>query len=115
SELQFAPNTTATFLQDYISRYYAAEEANIMSRTYAKLREVTLSYNFPASLLKSSFIRAASVSLVGRNLLYFADKSDMDIDQFVNYSVQSSGVPDAYATLQSPSLRRYGFNINLTF
>jgi len=115
SELQFAPNTTATFLQDYISRYYAAEEANLMSRSYAKLREVTLSYNVPASLLKGSVLRAASLSLVGRNLLYFADKSDMDIDQYVNYSVQSSGIPDGYATLQSPSLRRYGFNINLTF
>lgn len=82
SELTFAPNTTATFLQDYISRYYAAEEANLMSRSYAKLREVTLSYNLPSSLLKGAFIRNASFSLVGRNLLYFADKSDMDIDQF---------------------------------
>lgn len=107
SELTFAPNTTATFLQDYISRYYAAEEANLMSRSYAKLREVTLSYNLPASLLKGTFVRNASFSLVGRNLLYFADKSDMDIDQFA--------APDAYASLQSPSLRRYGFNINLTF
>ncbi len=107
SELQFAPNTTPTFIQDYISRYYAAEEANLMSRSYAKLREVTLSYNVPASILGRSFIRAASLSLVGRNLLYFAEKSDMDIDQFV--------APDGYANLQSPSLRRYGFNVNLTF
>ena len=107
SELQFAPNTTATFLQDYISRYYAAEEANLMSRSYAKLREVTLTYNVPTSVLSRTFIRSAAVSLVGRNLLYFADKSDMDIDQFV--------APNCYADLQSPSLRRYGFNINLTF
>jgi TonB-linked SusC/RagA family outer membrane protein len=106
-ELQFAPNTTPTYLQDYISRYYAAEEFNVMSRTYAKLREVTLSYNIPASFLERSFIRNASISLVGRNLLYFSKKTDMDIDQFV--------APNAYATLQSPSMRRYGFNINLTF
>jgi TonB-linked SusC/RagA family outer membrane protein len=107
NELQFAPNTIPTFLQDYISRYYAAEEANLMSRTYAKLREVTLSYNVPNSLLTRTFIRSATVSLVGRNLLYFAEKSDMDIDQFT--------APNGYASLQSPSLRRYGFNINLTF
>lgn len=107
NELQFAPNTKATFLQDYISRYYAAEEANLMSRSFAKLREVTISYNLPSAVLGKSFIRAASLSLVGRNLLYFAEKSDMDIDQFT--------APDGYASLQSPSLRRYGFNINLTF
>ncbi len=106
-ELQFAPNTTATFLQDWISRYYAAEEANIISRSYAKLREVTLTYNFPSAVLEKSFIRKASISLVGRNLLYFAEKKDVDIDQFV--------APDSYSSLQSPTLRRYGFNVNITF
>lgn len=106
-ELQFAPNTTATFLQDWISRYYAAEEANVISRSYAKLREVTLTYNFPSAVLERSFIRKASISLVGRNLLYFAEKKDVDIDQFV--------APDSYSSLQSPTLRRYGFNVNITF
>ena len=106
-ELQFAPNTTATYLQDWISRYYAAEEANVISRSYAKLREVTLSYNVPVKMLENSFIRRASISLVGRNLLYFAEKKDVDIDQFV--------APDAYSSLQSPTLRRYGFNLNVTF
>lgn len=106
-ELQFAPNTTKSFLQDYISRYYAAEEANVISRTYAKLREVTLTYNFPSSMLERSFMKKASVSLVGRNLLYFAEKKDVDIDQFV--------APGAYSDLQSPTLRRYGFNVNITF
>lgn len=106
-ELQFAPNTTATFLQDWISRYYQAEEANVISRSYAKLREVTLTYNFPSALLERSFMRKASISLVGRNLLYFAEKKDVDIDQFV--------APDSYSSLQSPTLRRYGFNVNITF
>ena len=79
----------------------------MMSRSFAKLREVTLSYNFPASVLERSFIKKASVSLVGRNLLYFAEKKDMDIDQFAG--------SDSYASLQSPTTRRYGFNVNITF
>ncbi|MBL7872033.1 MAG: SusC/RagA family TonB-linked outer membrane protein [Cyclobacteriaceae bacterium] len=106
-ELQFSPNTTATYLQDWISRYYAAEEANVISRSYAKLREVTLTYNFPSATLERTFMKRASVSLVGRNLLYFAEKKDVDIDQFVS--------PDSYSSLQSPTLRRYGFNVNITF
>lgn len=105
-ELTYAPNTTKTYLQDYISRYYAAEQANIISRSYAKLREVTITYNVPAKVLERSFIRNASVSVVGRNLLYFAEKKDVDIDQFVTGD---------YSSLQSPTLRRYGFNVNLTF
>jgi TonB-linked SusC/RagA family outer membrane protein len=106
-ELQFAPNTTANYLQDWISRYYREEEANRISRSFAKLREVTISYNLPASLLEKSFIRKASVSIVGRNLLYFAEKKDVDIDQFAG--------TDSYSALQSPTLRRYGFNLNITF
>jgi hypothetical protein len=106
-ELEFAPNTNATFLQDWISRYYQAEEFNIMSRSFAKLREVTLTYNIPSSILSRTFMKTASISFVGRNLLYFAEKKDMDIDQFAG--------ANSYAELQSPTLRRYGFNVNVTF
>jgi TonB-linked SusC/RagA family outer membrane protein len=106
-ELEFASNTTASYLQNWISRYYAAEEANVISRSFVKLREVTLSYNFPSAILQKTFMKNASVSLVGRNLLYFAEKKDVDIDQFVT--------PDSYSSLQSPTLRRYGFNVNITF
>ena len=106
NELQFTQNTTPTYLQDYISRYYAAETANIVSRSYAKLREVTLTYSLPSKLLSNTFIRNASISLVGRNLLYFAKVKDMDIDQYTTGD---------YSTLQTPTVRRYGFNVNITF
>jgi hypothetical protein len=46
-ELEFADNTTKTFLQDYISRLYATSEANLMSKTFSKLREVTITYQMP--------------------------------------------------------------------
>lgn len=108
NELTFADNTTKTFLQDYISRYYSKEEANLISRSYAKLREVTLTYNFPSAVLERTFMHRASVSLVGRNLLYFAQRKDLDIDQYGN---NLSG----YSTLQTPTTRRYGININITF
>ncbi|MFD1000718.1 SusC/RagA family TonB-linked outer membrane protein [Ohtaekwangia kribbensis] len=107
-ELQFTPNTTATFLQDWISRYYSKEEANLVSRSYAKLREVVVTYNFPSAMLERTFIRNASVSLIARNLLYFAERKDLDIDQYGN---NLSG----YSTLQTPTTRRYGININITF
>jgi TonB-linked SusC/RagA family outer membrane protein len=105
-ELKFAPNTTKTFLQDYVSRYYRTSEANLMSKTFTKLREVTISYNFPTKMFKKSILRGASVSLVGRNLLYFAEKKDIDLDQFIDTN---------YSGLQSPTAKRYGINVNLTF
>jgi TonB-linked SusC/RagA family outer membrane protein len=106
-ELTFSDNTTKTFLQDYISRYYRTAEGNLMSKTFAKLREVTVTYNFPTTLFSNkSIIRGASVSLVGRNLLYFAEKKDIDLDQYIDSN---------YSGLQSPTAKRYGINLNLTF
>ncbi|MBS1656020.1 MAG: SusC/RagA family TonB-linked outer membrane protein, partial [Bacteroidetes bacterium] len=109
-DLQFSPNTQVTQVQDYISKYYGISESNLMSKTFAKLREVTISYDLPAKLLQNSFINKVSLSLVGRNLIYFyKDKrfKDVDLDQY-NYSTSGTG-------LQSPTTRRYGFNINVVF
>lgn len=105
-ELAFEPmgDSQKTFLQDWISRYYNTNEANIISRSFVKLREVTLGYSLPVR----GFIRSAEVALVGRNLLYFAAKKDIDVEQFVSYG-------DRTSTLQTPVTRRYGLNINLVF
>lgn len=109
-DLQFASNTQVTHVQDYISKYYNISEANLMSKTYAKLREVRLTYNFPQRWISKSFISKFSISLVGRNLIYlYGDKrfKDVDLDQY-NYNTSGTG-------LQSPTTRRYGFNINVVF
>jgi hypothetical protein len=106
-ELSFKQNETSTYLQDYISRYYGQYESNIMKKDYMKLREVTVTYNIPAAKLGKTF-KSASVSLVGRNLLYFAKGlDDLDLDQFPGMT--------GYSALQSPTMRRFGVNINLTF
>lgn len=109
-DLVFAPNSTVTHIQDYLSKFYNIEEANLMSKTYAKLREVTITYTLPANILARTFISRASVSLVGRNLIYFyGDKrfKDVDLDQY-NYSTGGTA-------LQSPTMRRFGVNLNLVF
>ncbi|MFZ6010708.1 MAG: SusC/RagA family TonB-linked outer membrane protein [Bacteroidota bacterium] len=108
SELTVANNTSATFLQDWISRYYNTNESNLMSRSFAKLREVIISYNLPSTVLERTFIKRASISFIGRNLLYFAEKKDIDVEQYASYSQAGSG-------LQTPTMRRYGVNLNLTF
>ncbi|MET0300248.1 MAG: SusC/RagA family TonB-linked outer membrane protein, partial [Flavitalea sp.] len=107
ADLKYSPNTTATFLQDYISFYYNTNEANLIDKTFAKLREVTLGYTVPSKVIGKSFIKQASISLVGRNLLYFAKYKDVDIDQYAGSQGSSS--------LQTPTTKRYGININLTF
>ena len=105
-ELKYAPNATKTFAQDYIGRVFGQSEATVMSRSFAKLREVIIGYTIPQPVLKRFGVRQASVSLVGRNLLYFAQYKDIDLDQYL--SGGTSG-------LQTPTTRRYGINLNLVF
>ena len=108
--LQFGPNTKPVLVQDYVSKYYGVQEANLMSKTYGKLREVTLTYDLPRAWLEKSFVQRISISLIGRNLLYFyKDKRfrDVDLDQY-NYGTAATG-------LQSPTVRSYGLNLNATF
>jgi hypothetical protein len=106
-DVQFKDNETKQYLQDWISRYYAAEEANIVSKTFGKLREVTIGYSLPKSMLGKGFIKGASITLVGRNLLYFSKVKDVDVDQYPGFA--------AYSTLQTPTTKRYGINLNFTF
>ncbi len=120
-DVKLADNTTLSTVQNYFSNGVtggnAVDEYFMVSRTYAKLREVTIGYTLPAKTLGRSFIKGASVTLIGRNLLYFAARKDFDIDQYAsgyNFSTNSLGGTSA-TDLQSPTARRYGVNINLTF
>ena len=121
-DLNFAPNTTATTVQNYLSSSLGSnfDEYYMISRTFVKLRDVQIAYNLPSRVIGKSVFKSASISLVGRNLLYFAKRKDFDIDQYgsgsnvSNYGVQQSGT-SSDVTLSSPTFRRFGFNLNLTF
>ena len=105
SELQFAPNTTKTFVQDYIGRYYNTNEGNLMSRSFGMLKEVVLGVKLPNQWF-GKMVSGANVSFVGRNLLYFAEAKDTDLSQYLTGGATGS---------QTPSVRSYGVNLNFTF
>lgn len=107
--LNETPNTTKSQVQPFVTRMASIPDLDIIKKSYTKLREVTLTYTLPQTVFgNKSFIREASVSLVGRNLLYFFPNKykDVDVDQYT----QDSG-----SGLQTPAARNYGFNINLSF
>jgi TonB-linked SusC/RagA family outer membrane protein len=102
----FAPNTTKMYYQDYAKAYHGNVAANIIDKTFFKLREVSITYNFPKSFLKKSFINDASISLIGRDLLYFSKNKNIDLDQFLN---------EGSSPLQTPTVKSYGLNLNFKF
>lgn len=121
SNYTFTQNTKAVTVQSYLSSGISGgnpiDEYYMISRSYAKLRQVIIGYTLPNSLIKNSFIKGASISLVARNLLYFAARKDFDIDQYASgYNFSDNSLTGTSSTnLQSPTARRYGVNINLSF
>jgi len=121
-DLTFAPNSTPTLVQSYLSSSLGSniDQAYTISRTFVKLREVQLAYTFPKKVLGNSVVKSASISIVARNLLYFAKRKDFDIDQYGSGFNNSQSEFAQYGTssdvtLSSPTFRRYGININLGF
>ena len=60
-------------------------------------------------MISKTPFKTASISFVARNLFYFVDKkhNDVDLDQYAGSQTSSS--------LQSPTVKRFGFNLNLVF
>ena len=105
ADLQFAPNTVKTYVQDYVGRYYNTNEGNLMSRSFGMLKEVVVGVKLPSKWF-GKYVTNANVSFVGRNLLYFAEKKDIDLSQYLT---------DGSSSPQTPSVRSYGVNLNFTF
>lgn len=118
-DLTYSANTTPAAVQSYLTGNLKAnfDEYFMISRTFVKLREVVLTYNLPQKKM-GGFIKAASISLIGRNLLYFAQRKDFDIDMYAsgfNASDLTTGGAPANGALQSSTTRKFGFNLNLSF
>ncbi len=107
----FEPNTTAVNYVDWVFARYTngIDESNLYDRTFVKLREVTLSYNMPKSLLTKTPFKSASLSLVGRNLFLWSKVPYMDPDGY------NGGANSDELYLAEPTTRNIGFNINLKF
>ena len=86
-------------------------EPFIYDASFIKLRELNLSYNVPSRLLEKSPVRAASVSVYGRNL-FILYKSVRNIDPESNYS-NGNGQGFEYGSL--PSRRTFGVSLNIKF
>ena len=84
-----------------------------------RLRELNITYNLPAKFLRNNanFLKKASLSLIGKNLLMFLPKSNQWGDpEFSNTAnnanANTSGVSSVYET---PSSRFYGATVNVQF
>jgi TonB-linked SusC/RagA family outer membrane protein len=109
-----APNTTYYPCNEWGTAYNYDDSPTaryVLDASYVKLREMSLSYNLPKSLLSKTFIKNASVSLVGRNL-WIIYKATYHIDP---EAATSAGNFQGIESGAYPSTRTYGLDLKIAF
>lgn len=115
---KIVPNTTVQVREAeyalWVDNYRLISENFVNSAWFIKMRDINIAYNVPSSMIrKTKVFTAASVSLYGRNLFTIVDKANYYTDP--EYSFTTGNGIGINNTGQTPPVRQYGFNVNLTF
>jgi|26BtaG_2_1085354.scaffolds.fasta_scaffold00475_7 TonB-linked SusC/RagA family outer membrane protein len=110
----FVNETAAPAMLTHYSDIFTNEVATnqILDASNVKFKELVITYDFPSSLVKNSFIQSGSISAIGRNLFYFYNAAG-DIDPEAGYSSGPTGTALEHSSL--PSTRSYGLNLKINF
>ncbi len=124
-------NTTLTREAEYalwVDNYRVISENFVNPAWFIKLRDINLAYNFPQKLItRTKIFSAASLAVYGRNLFTIVDKANFYTDPEFSYqgnpalgstsigSTASAVGIGINSTAQTPPVRQYGVNLNLTF
>jgi len=108
-------NVQVTASNYFFDNYFFSDEAITFDASTLRIRELSLSYMLPKSVLGKTPFKAASVTLSGSNLWFRA----LNMPKGVNFDtdVLSTGVGNGlgFDYLTGPSARRLGGTISLTF
>ncbi len=90
-------------------------DAFLVSKSYFKLRELALYYNFPQSILSHiGFIQNATLGIVGRNLLLFTPRKNNYIDPETT-NLGNDLLSEFGETTGTSSTRNFGVNVKVVF
>lgn len=100
-----------TFWTSVGGRNSPAGEAFTYDASNIRIRELTFGYNLDDATLSSTPFKSAKISLVGRNLGFL--KNDSNIDPEAIHGVGASN--DGYEAFSMPNTRSIGVNVKLGF
>lgn len=103
--------------RDYTDGYYrnvyrGVTENFVEDASWVRLRNLSLSYRIPTTFIRSGFIRDATVTFTGNNLLLWTNFSGFDPDAS---SYNSGSNVDAFTGFAYPAVRSYLLSINVNF
>ncbi|MCD6597899.1 MAG: TonB-dependent receptor, partial [Bacteroidales bacterium] len=107
------PNTTwYHVVPKIVGNTWDFPQTRTFDATYFKIRDISLTYNIPRSIVGKIKMQAASVSFIARNVFLWT-KSGRNEDPETAFS--GSGTTQGVAHYTLPSIRQLGFKLNLTF
>jgi TonB-linked SusC/RagA family outer membrane protein len=106
-------NTKSVVLdQNYYQNLYATvDETSVEDGSYLKLRQVTLGYNFAASLLKGTAFKSLALTLTGTNFILHKNYTGSDPE----VSLNGSGNGQGFANFMAPSNHNIIVGLKVTF
>ncbi len=96
----------------YRTNYRAISEPFVQDASWIRLRSASLSYSLPTKWLPKNFIRNASVSVTGNNLLLITDYYGLDPE---SVSADSGSNVDGSSGFTYPAARTILFTLNVGF
>ena len=87
------------------------DEMNVFENSYIKLREVSLSFQIPKKIISPAKIKAASISLIGRNFLLWSTLPNVDPE--TSQGTGNGVMGFEYVSL--PQTKSFGASLNITF
>jgi TonB-linked SusC/RagA family outer membrane protein len=112
----YTKNTVAVD-SNHMDDYYRAEalaRADVIDKSFIKLREVVLSYAIPQKYIEKTFIQGLTISLIGRNLFIWTPRNNQYIDpETSTFGTDLQGQFGEFSA--NPSTRSMGFSIKANF
>lgn len=101
-----------TFWRAVGGRNAPVGEAFVDEATNTRLRELTLGYTMPETMMERLPISTATISLVGRNLFFlYRASNNLDPDLMVGTGASAEG----FESFTPPSTRSYGINLSVSY
>ena len=120
---QYVENTTPIYLYDSSLQTwfndFGANECGgyyLIDRSFAKLRNISLSYNFPKKWLRKMTFSGLSLTAFCNNVHTWTAASNTFIDPETTSYASNGDLAAQFGELYSnPSNRIYGFNVSIKF
>jgi TonB-linked SusC/RagA family outer membrane protein len=94
---------------------YGSDEGGVFDATWIRLREISLGYQLPKTLLEKLPIGTVNVSLIGRNLWFATPNLPKDVAIDPETSGQGAGNLQGMIENYVPNTKSYGVNLRVTF